>query len=102
MNTNRKSDHTSDILAADTLREMANHFGFIIDSAFKPADKTVYLSIADSFDIISCIGAFVPGHLKSNSLKEMMKIVRPGKSSPTALSLSGTPYFNCITGMQVL
>ena len=81
---------------------MANHFGFIIDSAFKPADETVFLSIADSFDIISCIGAFVPGHLKSNSLKEMMKIVRPGKSLPTALSLSSTPYFNCITGMQVL
>ena len=46
----------------------------------------MFIILADSYDIVNCVAAFVPGHLKSNCIREMLKIVKPGKSSPLRLS----------------
>ena len=42
----------------------------------------MFIILVDSYDIVNCVAAFVPGHLKSNCIREMLKIVKPGKSSP--------------------
>ena len=47
----------------------------------------MFIILTDSYDIVNCVAAFVPGHLKSNCIREMLKIVKPGKSSALGLSL---------------
>lgn len=45
------------------------------------ADTVIIFLFADIYDVIACSGAFIPGHLRSETVREMLKIVKPGKRS---------------------